>query len=240
MLHYYIRALMKTITLSILGFLALSVISVSALAQQHPQDMTQFLENINKNDNKSILGAHHAASGQTEDISRIEGYLNGITTLVADFNQVAPDGKESSGKFFLSRPGKLRWQYNPPTPILIVSNGAELSYYDYELKELSHTDASTTPAGFLARKNLSFSGDIQIDSFKKEPGVMRLTISQKGKEDQGKLTLVLNENPVFLRKLTLTDSTGQQTSVSLYNLKYGTRLDEALFNVHDVKLFAAH
>ena len=62
-------------------------------------------------------------------IVRVQDYLSGLTTITSEFIQVAPDGKLSSGKFFLERPGRMRWQYNPPTPILMVANGSDMGFY---------------------------------------------------------------------------------------------------------------
>lgn len=68
------------------------------------------------------------------ELKRVENYLNSISTIVADFTQVAPDGTLASGKFYLKRPGKMRWQYEPPTPVLIILNDWHFIYYDYELE----------------------------------------------------------------------------------------------------------
>ena len=62
-------------------------------------------------------------SRNAADLERIQDYLNGITTVTADFTQVAPDGSLTGGKFFLKRPGKMRWQYSPPTPLLMIADG---------------------------------------------------------------------------------------------------------------------
>jgi outer membrane lipoprotein-sorting protein len=174
---------------------------------------------------------------QAADIARIEQYLNSITTLTANFTQIAPDGAESSGLFFLSRPGKLRWQYNPPVPILIVANGSVLSYYDSELKQLSHTSPSSSLAGFLTRKTIRFSGDIIIEELRKDSGLIRLTISQKDKRDQGKLTIIFNNNPLLLKKLIVSDSLGQQTTIMLSNIAQGSVLDNKLFIIENPKIF---
>src|SRR5476649_722580 len=69
---------------------------------------------------------------------KVQTYLNKLTTVQADFLQISPEGNESTGKFFLSRPGKMRWQYNPPVPVLIIVSGGILSYYDAELDQISH------------------------------------------------------------------------------------------------------
>ena len=93
-------------------------------------------------------------SKEQRELKRIEHYLNSINTLVADFTQVAPDGSIASGKFYLKRPGKMRWQYEPPTPVLIIANNGSLVYYDYELKQVTHLPIDSSLASILARKHI--------------------------------------------------------------------------------------
>lgn len=213
----------------------LCLLSPPVLAKEKDKDVTKFIENMNKADEHSVLSEQKVT--KKSDVKRIEAYLNGLTTLVADFIQTAPDGRESTGTFFLSRPGKLRWQYNPPVPILIVANDSILSYYDYELKQLSHTSPTSSLAGFLTRKTIEFSGDIKVESIKKEAGVIRVTISQKDKKDQGKLTMTFNNDPISLKKLIVTDSLNEETTIMLSDIKQGIALDKKLFIIQDPKIF---
>jgi outer membrane lipoprotein-sorting protein len=164
-----------------------------------------------------------------QEISLIETYLNNISTLVADFTQVAPDGNVSTGQLFISRPGKLRWQYNPPVPILITINGSLMAHYDYELDQTSFVSPDSNLAGFLTRKKISFGGDVLVKRLEKAVGAIKITIVSKAKPKEGQLTMIFSENPIHLKKLEVVDSSGQQTSVSLLNVKYGLPLDKKLF-----------
>lgn len=164
-----------------------------------------------------------------EDITRIEYYLNNITTLTADFLQIAPSGEVSTGRFFLSRPGKLRWEYNPPVPILILVNGSLITYYDSELKQASYVSATSNLAAFLTKRNIQFSGDISITDTHKTAGIMRISIIQKEKKEEGELTLVYNSEPVQLKKIEVIDASGQLTTLTLSNIHYKEKLDNALF-----------
>lgn len=166
-----------------------------------------------------------------EILKRAELYLNSLTTLVADFNQISPNGEISNGKFFLSKPGKLRIQYNPPVPIVMTINGSLISYYDYELDQLSHSStASDHLASFLTRKNISFfSSDIQVKMIDKSKGIIRIKLVKANKSKDGDLTLIFNDYPFILKKIEITDTEGNTTSVSLSNTSFGTTLDNKLF-----------
>jgi outer membrane lipoprotein-sorting protein len=171
-------------------------------------------------------------------ISSIEAYLNSIDSLVAEFIQIAPDGTTSDGTFFLSRPGRVRWQYNPPVPIIIVVNKGKLIYRDYDLDQISHSSADHVVASFLTRQLIRLTGsDVEIIDLNQKDSVTRLTVRQKNKEDQGLLTLIFSDKPMQLKKLEMTDATGQITSVSFRKMKQGEVLDDGLFQIEDPRLY---
>lgn len=178
----------------------------------------------------------HAASFTAEDkaqVARIEQYLTGLTTIEADFVQIAPDGGMASGKFYLSRPGKMRWQYDPPTPILMVADGKFLVFYDYELDQTSYIPLRETLAGFLAREKIVFGGDVIITDIRRGPGSLRLSMVQKERPRDGELTLEFATEPLQLRNMKVVDAAGQETTVSLTNARYGVPLGKELFVFED-------
>lgn len=165
-----------------------------------------------------------------DTIKRIEDYLSGLTTIISDFTQTAPDGTLTSGKFFLQRPGKMRWQYNPPTPILMVANGSELVYYDYELEQASHIPLDQTLIGFLAQDKIVLGGkQVGITEFSQDSGAIRVTLAQKERPDDGQLMLEFSDKPLLLRNMVVRDATKQMTTVSLNNARFGMKMEPALF-----------
>jgi len=173
------------------------------------------------------LSAHKAS------LERVQGYLTNLTTLKADFTQTAPDGSLTTGTFYLKRPGKMRWEYAPPTPVLIVSNGSELVYFDKELEQVTYVPMASTMAGFLAEKNIRFDGPVGIEQLSEANGVIRITLSQREKPDEGKLTLELVDKPMLLRNMVIRDASNQVTHVALNNAKFGIKLDNELFVFRD-------
>ncbi len=166
-------------------------------------------------------------------IDRVSHYLSGLSTIVADFTQVAPDGSLSSGKFYLSRPGRMRWQYNPPTPILMIANGKEFVYYDYELQQVSYIPLDSALVGFLAQETIRFDGKVGITLFEEQDGVIRIGLAQRDKPSEGALMLEFSDKPLLIRNLKVTDATGQQTSVALSDAKFGVALEKELFVFRD-------
>lgn len=166
-------------------------------------------------------------------IERIEEYLSGLTSITSEFTQIAPDGALSSGKFFLKRPGKMRWQYNPPTPVLMVANGSEMIYYDYDLEQLTHIPLDSTLIGFLAQEKIHFDNSVGITSFEEKAGSIRIGITQRDKPNDGQLILEFSDKPLLIRNMVVTDVNGQVTTVSLNNASFGAKIDEKLFEFRD-------
>lgn len=184
-----------------------------------------------------VVAASAHASPNAAVLGKVESYLESLTTIKADFVQIAPGGDLASGKFFLKRPGRMRWQYDPPVPVVMVSTGNLLRYYDYELDQISDIPLDGTLAGFLAKDDISFDAKVikVIDATAKD-GVVRVKIEQEGKPEEGSLTMEFNETPLKLRNLILVDAEGKQTNISLNNAQYGMKLSNDLFVIKDTRL----
>lgn len=181
------------------------------------------------------LSSAHAADTSGQTVKRVEDYLSNLTTVIADFTQVAPDGSLTGGKFFLKRPGKMRWQYDPPTPILMIANGSIMTFYDYELEQVNNIPIEETLLGVLTQKHIDLADSdiVQIEWVENKAGVIRIEMSQKDREDRGRLRLEFADNPLQIRNMRVTDAQGQTTNVSLQNAKFGTELKDELFVFKD-------
>ena len=166
------------------------------------------------------------------DIKRIENYLESLSTLKSRFLQVASNGNISYGKFFMSRPGKIRIEYNPPSPILIIADGIFLIYIDKELDQVTHIFLKSTPVNFLVRKDIRMDGDITVTKVRRSPGVLRLTVQDTDEPEKGSLTLIFADNPLVLRKWSIIDAQNIQTNVTLTDVETGMKLAPTLFE-HD-------
>lgn len=166
------------------------------------------------------------------DMGRIESWLNHIHTMVAKFTQVAPNGERSTGTFYLSRPGKLRWEYDPPSPITIIAKGNVLTYYDKELEQVSYVSLDDTLANFLTRREINFADkDITITAFTKDNTDTAVTIAKSSNKDEGSLTLVFDSKSNELQRMEVTDATGKETKIYFDTIVLDVPLDEKLFTL---------
>jgi outer membrane lipoprotein-sorting protein len=167
------------------------------------------------------------------DIARVEAYLNGIQTLQGRFLQVAPDGGVSEGQVYLRRPGRLRFEYAPPSPILVVADGLFVVFHDKELGQTDRIPLGATPIGVLVRETIKLSGDVGVRAVSRAPGVLRVSLFDPARPEEGQITLVFGEQPLELRQWQVTDARGQVTSITLSGVELNQPLPGKLFVVTD-------
>jgi outer membrane lipoprotein-sorting protein len=172
------------------------------------------------------------AEAESDDavLRRVEAYLNGITTLAANFLQVNHDGSISEGEIVISRPGRMRIDYAPPLKVEIISDGSWITYIDRELGQISQAPLNGSHADFLLRKNLSFDGDVVVSAITRQANVIEITFDRKANPGQGSMTLVFADNPLELRQWVVVDAQRLTTRVTLFDTRFGLDLDPALFD----------
>jgi outer membrane lipoprotein-sorting protein len=175
------------------------------------------------------LAAFEPTPHDRADIARIEAYLNGLTSLRAKFLQVAPDGGISGGQAWLSRPGRLRFQYDPPAPFLLVAAHGQLVFQDSSIKQTSQAPLSSTPLGMLLAPKVVLSGEITVTGMRRLPGEIDVSIVRTAAPGDGALTLVFADTPLTLRQWTVTDAQQKETRVTLFNTELGGNFDAKLF-----------
>ena len=169
-------------------------------------------------------------------IDRILAYLNNIRTMESHFEQIAGDGRPVSGMLYVERPGKLRLQYDPPVPVLIIADGRGIYYWDSKLEQLSETRVEDTPAWFLLRPDIRASGDVTITEFERQSGLIRLTMQETAHPDLGTVTLVFSEHPLQLRQWTIVDAQGRPVTVTLTDPRFGMAISPLMFDWIDPRI----
>jgi outer membrane lipoprotein-sorting protein len=165
------------------------------------------------------------------DLHRIETYLESIKTLTADFEQTNQDGSTSEGKLMLSRPGRMRFEYQPPIKMFIVSDGNYVAVDDTELKQVQFYPVDATPVWFLLREGITLSGDVTVTKLEHGPHTIRVTCVQTKDPNNGSITLVFSDQPLTLQQWIVVDQQGRSTAVALINVETGAKLDPALFRL---------
>jgi outer membrane lipoprotein-sorting protein len=168
------------------------------------------------------------------DLSRIEAYLGSIRSLKARFEQTAPDGDVTQGVALMQRPGRMRFQYDPPSPFLLIANYGILFFHDSQLNQTTNIPLSRTPLGILLGDHPTMSGDVAVTKFVRQPGQIQVTLVRSANPDEGALTLIFADNPLTLRQWVILDQQGKQTRVAFTNMEVGATVDARLFDYHNL------
>jgi outer membrane lipoprotein-sorting protein len=161
------------------------------------------------------------SSEDQADLERIQAYLNNIKVINGVFEQTNPDGSTSTGKIWLSRPGKMRFEYDPPTKMLIVCDGDFIEVNDGAANDIQFVAVKDTPAWLILRDGITLSGDVTVTHFERGQKSFRVTVIQNNDKSDSALTMVFSDTPLLLKQWTVSDPQRGNTSVSLLDLKEG-------------------
>ncbi|HMR33433.1 MAG TPA: outer membrane lipoprotein carrier protein LolA [Geminicoccaceae bacterium] len=176
-------------------------------------------------------------SENAELLGRIEAYLNGIRTLSARFEQVGPDGSLASGRLYIQRPGKMRFDYDPPSKILLVATDWRLIFWDGSIEQQNIIPLSETPLGFILSEKVGLDDEVRVTEVQTSGGEADVTVVRSSDADLGSVTLTFALQPMELRRWSVTDAQGNITRILLHEIETGKPLDAGLFRWADPKTF---
>ena len=190
------------------------------------------LNEIEQAEDVDIAPIQLAFAGETDEdvVERLVKSLEDLKTLEGDFTQISPSGAVSTGKFFLRRPGFLRFEYEPPTPLLIVANGGMVYVRDEALETTDSYPVGKTPLKFLLRKKID-RDDATATGVDRGIDSVAVTFASDEEETEGELTLIVRGAAMELDRWIVRDLQGGSTVVNLENVKYGGKLANRLFEV---------
>jgi outer membrane lipoprotein-sorting protein len=166
-------------------------------------------------------------------LQRVEAYFNAMTTLRARFLQIAQNGAAAEGTAMIWRPNRMRFEYDPPEPTLLIAADGQFFHWDRELRQPTVVAVNSTPLGVLLRNPLSLSGDVTVPVMERVGGLLRVSIFRTAAPGEGRITLILEENPTQLRQWEVLDAQNRLTRVTLTQIETGVRLDPFLFAFND-------
>ncbi len=175
-----------------------------------------------------------AFDGESDEavVEKLIAWLESLDTLNGEFTQVAPSGAISEGKFYLRRPGLLRFDYEPPAPLLIVANGGMVYVRDEELETTDSYPAGKTPLKFLLQKNIDRE-DARIVAVDRGVDTIAVTFASDDEETEGELTVIADAPDLKLRRWIVRDLQGGITVVTLDNVVYGEKIAMSQFRIPD-------
>ncbi|MEJ5141145.1 LolA family protein [Gluconobacter albidus] len=162
-------------------------------------------------------------------VSRIEDTLGKVTTLQARFRQTAADGSTTSGTATLDRPGRMRFDYDKPSPLLLVANDGRVVFQDRSVDQVTTLPLDRTPLGLLLRPEFKLSGDVTVTGFEHRDGQIRVQLVRTQSAGEGSLTLVFSDAPLALLGWSVVDAQGRTTTIALSDVHLGGTVSQSLF-----------
>jgi len=167
------------------------------------------------------------------DLATIDQAMNNTGSFQGRFTQYGSDGSVASGTIHLQRPGRVRFEYDAPNPLLIVSDGVTLVQQDRALETFDRVPLAATPLNYFLKENVRLQEDAEVIGLQKLPTEWRVTAKDGSGEMAGAITLVFDAATLALRQWIIMDEFGGQTRVELSELRYNERLDPRLFVLRD-------
>jgi outer membrane lipoprotein-sorting protein len=169
------------------------------------------------------------------DLDRVSAYLNSIRTLQGDFVQIGPDGQVDQGRFYLEKPGRMRFEYRPPNPILIVADGRTVAVFNSKLKTVDRYPLSATPLDLILANDIDLRHNSAILAVRHEAGALIVEARTSTNRNTANLTLAFADPELELRQWTIIDDQGLTTTLALRDLQQGVTVDARLFTLKDAK-----
>jgi outer membrane lipoprotein-sorting protein len=170
-------------------------------------------------------------------LARISAYLNSIPSLTARFLQLNPDGTPVEGTFYLMKPGRLRFEYDKPSPLLVIADGYSLVVQNLRLRTTDRYPLFSSPLRLLLREEIDLADDDRIRGVHIQPGAVSVVARQESGPSEGQITLTFADSggSLELRQWLVIDAQGMRTIVIVKDLRTGVDLSPQLFVVKNLR-----
>ncbi|MCT6844953.1 outer membrane lipoprotein carrier protein LolA [Bombella apis] len=162
-------------------------------------------------------------------VHRIESSLAATKTFQARFEQVTEHDGASTGTVLLERPGKMRFSYDPPSPLLLVANEGKVVFQDRSIGQITTIPLDHTPLGLLLRPDPRFSGDVSILGYEQQNSEIQLRVTRTENPGEGEMTLFFSTRPLSLKGWTVLDAQGHRTIVHFSSVQTGISVPSSSF-----------
>lgn len=180
-----------------------------------------------------ILAAFDVRSALAQSASvaqQIADHFSSVKTMQGEFVQFGPRGEQTGGKFFLERPGKIRFNYEAPSPMRVISDGKSVVIGNSKLKTWDIYPLSKTPLALLLDSHIDLGGKMVRD-VKEDPDLITIKLGDTNLFGDSTITMMFDPKSYDLRQWTITDNQGKDTSVMIFNVQTGVTFDKSVFAV---------
>lgn len=174
------------------------------------------------------------AQAEKLPLGELSRYLNGLSTVEAEFTQINSDGTIGTGTVRISRPGKIRFEYAPPDRSLVMSDGQQVAIFDPKSNQPPEQyPLIRTPLNLILAANVDLSRAKMVVAHRESEGATRVTAQDPQHPEYGKIEMVFTANPTELRQWIITDDAGAQTTLVLGDMRKGAKLSSRMFSIDE-------
>ncbi|MBX3584784.1 MAG: outer membrane lipoprotein carrier protein LolA [Rhizobiaceae bacterium] len=170
------------------------------------------------------------AAAASDTAQKIANHFSKVATMQGEFVQFGPRGEQTGGKFFIQRPGKLRFNYEPPSGYRVISDGKSVVIDNTKLNTMDLYPLSKTPLKLLLDERIDLSGK-RVKSVREEDDLTTIELADRQFFGNSTITLMFDPKSYELRQWTIRDPQGKDTTVMIFNVQEGVKIDQALFEV---------
>lgn len=172
---------------------------------------------------------------QKATLDKVSAYLNGIHTLKGSFVQLDPNGAVEQGDFYIEKPGRMRFEYKPPSPTLIVSDGSTVAVRNNKLNTVDRYPLTDTPLDIILSNNIDLRHNSYVTGVDEQEGDLVVHARSNNNRSQGDIAIYFSQPQLELRQWTIKDAQGLSTTISLRDVEAGAALAGTLFMLQDAK-----
>lgn len=169
---------------------------------------------------------------QSAAVDEVETYFNAFISLSGKFTQLGHSGNITSGDLLISKPGKMRFEYAPPNPYVVISDGTWVAIVNREKQSADQYPLSTTPLRLLLGQKMDLRKDAYILAADLQDGLVTLRLQDRDQFVAGELVLIYDSNNFALRQWIVVDGQGKRTTISLDNISLNTAVSADLFRIN--------
>ena len=180
----------------------------------------------------ALLGLLQTAAAEPIPLSDLSAYINGLGTVEADFRQVNADGSTATGKLYIRRPGRVRFEYAPPDNTLVLASGGQVAIFDGKSNQPPEQyPLKKTPLNLILAEKVDLARAKMVTGVTEDGDTTRVRAQDPDNPEYGSIELVFTSDPVELRQWVIRDEGGSETTVILGAMRKGGTLPTSIFNI---------
>jgi outer membrane lipoprotein-sorting protein len=172
---------------------------------------------------------------QRASFAKLNAYINSFQSMQGKFVQISPRGQQTSGKVMISKPGKMRFEYDNPSPLLIVADGTWLTITTKKMDRGDQFPLSATPLRLVVSTKIDLLAETNVLGFEQTDGITAIALQDRKSKVGGYITLIYDEANNVLQQWIVTDGKGRKTTVQLAELETGVEFNPKLFKAKIVR-----